>query len=212
MDVEINLHSDNMSTNTDTEGVAAVPHGVDDAVGVGSRKWYVAIVNNNTEKAVQERLIKLGYETYVAKQVVIRVWKNGRKAKVDKVVIPSVVFVKCTEAERREIVTLSFINRFLTNKAATSAHGLAKPPATIPQAQIDLLRFMLGQSELPVSFVETFFRKHDKVVVIRGNLKGLEGEVIQAGDGKSEVIVRIDILGSAKVTIDTISLQKVGER
>jgi len=97
-----------MSANTDTESVTTVPHGVDDAVGVKSRKWYVAIVNNNTEKAVQERLEKMNYETYVAKQLLMRVWKNGKKAKVDKVVIPSVVFIKCTEKERKEIVALPF--------------------------------------------------------------------------------------------------------
>lgn len=198
-----------MSTNTDTESVATVPHGVGDAVGVESRKWYVAIVNNNTEKAAQERLEKMRYETYVAKQVVLRVWKNGKKAKVDKVVIPSIVFIKCTEKERKDIVALSFINRFLTNKAATSTNGLTKPLAIIPQKQIDTLRFMLGQSDIPVTIVDTPFREHDKVEVIRGNLKGLEGEVIQVNAGKSEVIVRIDILGSAKMSIETINLQRV---
>ena len=106
--------------------------------------------------------------------------KNGRKAKVDKVVIPSVVFVKCTEKERKSIVSLPFINRFMVNRALASVNGLHKPLVTIPQKQIDTLRFMLGQSDIPVNFVETPFRQHDKVVVVRGNLKGVEGEVIQA--------------------------------
>ena len=91
---------------TDNTVVTAVPSGVGDAVGVQDRKWFVAIVNNNTERSVEEKLSKSGYETYVAKQKVIRVWKNGKKAKVDKVLLPSVVFIKCTERERREIVTL----------------------------------------------------------------------------------------------------------
>lgn len=196
-----------MSTNTNTEHISAVSSGVGDAVGVDCRKWFVAIVNNNSEKAVQERMSSLDYETYVAKQVVLRVWKNGRKAKVDKVVIPSVVFVKCTEKERKSIVSLPFINRFMVNRALASVNGLHKPLVTIPQKQIDTLRFMLGQSDISVNFVETPFRQHDKVVVVRGNLKGVEGEVIQACDGKSEVIVRIELLGAAKVTIETINLQ-----
>lgn len=199
-----------MNVKADTESVAAVPLGVGDAVGVADCcKWYVAIVNNNTEKAVQERLEKSGYETYVAKQQVYRVWKNGRKAKVDKVVIPSMVFIRCSEKERREIVTLPYINRFLTNEAAMSASRLTKPLATIPQKQIDMLRFMLGQSDVPVAFVDKPFKVQDKVEVIRGNLKGLEGEVIQVYDGKSEIVVRIDILGVAKMLIDTINLQHI---
>lgn len=198
-----------MRSDADNKGVAAVPDGVDDAVGVdGSlRKWYVAIVNHNTEKAAESRLEEMGYETYVAKQTAMRVWKNGRKAKVDKVIIPSVVFVKCTEAERRQVVALPFVNRFMTNKASTSAEGLNKPLATIPQRQIDTLRFMLGQSDIPVDFVDAPIRIHDKIMVTRGNLKGLEGEVIQTMDGRSEVIVRIDMLGSAKLSIDTVNLQ-----
>lgn len=135
--------------------------------------------------------------------------ENGRKSKVDKVVIPSMVFIKCTEKERREIVTLPYISRFLTNKANTSTNGLSKPLAIIPQKQIDMLRFMLGQSDIPVTFVDKPFRVRDKVEVIRGNLKGLEGEVIQIKDGKSEIVVRIDILGAAKILIDTINLQHI---
>ncbi|MDE5749331.1 MAG: UpxY family transcription antiterminator [Duncaniella sp.] len=196
-----------MCTDADNKGVATVPHGVGGAEGVGKREWFVAIVNNNTEKASQKQLDEMGYETYVAKQLVMRVWKNGRKAKVDKVIIPSVIFIKCTEEERRRVVTLPFVKRFMTNKARTSTEGLNKPIATIPQKQIDTLRFMLGQSDIPVDFVETPIRVHDKVIVTRGNLKGMEGEVIQTEDGKSEVIVRIDLLGSAKLSIDTINLE-----
>lgn len=57
-----------MSASVDTERVTTVPLGVGDAVGVETRKWFVAIVNNNSEKAVQERLVKMNYESYVAKQ------------------------------------------------------------------------------------------------------------------------------------------------
>lgn len=198
-----------MSTNTDNETVAAVPCGVGDAVGVEKRKWFVAIVNNNTEKTVQERLNKMNHETYVAKQKILRIWKNGKRTTVDKVVISGIVFIRCTERERRDIVAMPFINRFLTNKAGTSINGLSKPLATISQSQIDTLKFMLGQSDVPVSFIDTPFRVLDKVVVVRGNLCGLKGEVIESGKNKSEVIVRIDILGSAKVTIDTVNLQRI---
>ncbi len=198
-----------MSANADMECVAPVPAGVGDAVGVDSRKWYVAVVNNNSEKKVQECLEKMHYEAYVARQQVLKIWKNNRKVKVDKVVIPSKVFIRCTELERKEIVALSFIKRFLTDKARTSVNGLTKPLAVIPQSQIDTMRFMLGQSDIPITFVETPLRRHDRVMVVRGHLKGIEGEVVQTCDGKSEVIVRIELLGSAKMTIDTVNLQLV---
>lgn len=199
-----------MRPRIDIAEVPAVPTGVGDAVGVSERKWFVAIVGTNTEKATAGKLEQLGYESYVAKQNVMRVWKNGRRAKVDKVVIPSVVFVRCTEKERRTIVTFPFISRFMTNRAGVSATGLNKPLAIVPQEQIDLLRFMLGQSDIPVTFTDAPFQCHDRVVVVRGGLKGIEGEVIHADEGTSEVIVRIDALGAACMTIDTVNLCLAG--
>lgn len=196
-----------MCTDADNKCVAAAPDGVGDAEGVPGRMWYVAVVGTNTEKASQQRLAGMGYETYVAKQSVVRVWKNGRRARVDKVVIPSVVFIRCTEQERRRAVTLPFVKRFMTDRAAASPDGLNRPPATVPQRQIDTLRFMLGQSDIPVDFVETPVRVHDRVAVVRGNLRGLEGEVIGTEEGRSEVIVRIDLLGSARLSIDTVNLE-----
>lgn len=200
-----------MSIPTDTEGVTAAKSCAGDAVGVESRKWFVAIVKNNTEKSAQERLAKSGHETYVATQKVVRIWKNGRKAKVDKVLLPSMVFVKCTEAERKEIVTLPFISRFMTNKAGAAKDGMAKPLAVIPQEQIDTLQFMLGQSDIPVTFVDAPYRPHDRVVVVRGNLRGMEGEVVKTSDGKSELIIRVDILGCAQVIINAIDVEPAGQ-
>lgn len=196
-----------MQLDVDNKDVALTPDGVSEAVCMPKRKWFVAFVNHNTEKASQKRLEEMGYETYVAKQTVMRLWKNGRKGKVDRVIIPCMVFVKCTEAERRQIVSLSFIHRFMTNKAAAAPEGMNKPVATIPQNQIDTLRFVLGQTDIPVDFIDTPLLVHDKVRVIRGHLCGMEGEVIQTVDGKSEVIVRIDLLGSAKLSIETINLE-----
>ncbi len=89
------------------------------------------------------------------------------------------MFIKCTEKERRAIVELPDINRFLTNRAAKSVNGVSQPIAVIPQEQIDKLRFMLGQSDIPVSLVDTPYKAQDKIVVVRGSLKGLGGEVVQ---------------------------------
>ncbi|MDE7345855.1 MAG: UpxY family transcription antiterminator [Muribaculaceae bacterium] len=196
-----------MITDPEKECVATVPSGVGDAVGVESRKWFVAIVNHNTEKAVQERLEKLGYETYVAKQTVVRIWKNGRKAKVEKVIIPSLVFVKCTQKERHEIVSLPYIKRFMTDKAGVSRGSVSSPLAVIPQSQIDTLRYMLGQSDIPVSFADRPLKFGDKVVVARGSLKGIEGEVIQVTEGKAEIVVRVDMIGVAKMTINASEIE-----
>lgn len=187
----------------------AVPKGVDDAVGVAEKYWFVAIVNHNSEISTSQKLSTQGYDTYVATQQEVRVWRNGRRAKVDRVVIPSLVFVRCTERERLAIVRLPYIFRFLTNKAATPGQ-FGRPVAIVPPRQMELLRFMLGHADRPVSITDRPYGRGDKVRVIRGSLRGLEGEVLSASDGSgSELLVRLDILGCAKVSIDPTDLEPV---
>ena len=195
---------------------------VGDAGGVPERRWYVAIVNHNTEKNTAERLRQMGYDTYVATQQEYRLWRNGRRAKIDRVVIPSTVFIRCTEAERLQAVRLPQIFRFLTNRAARQGDTPA-PPAVIPEIQLHKLRFMLGHSERPVGFLPRQLSKGDKVRVIRGGLRGLEGEVLRVPSSAkaadpdqdpdsvpdTELLVRLDILGCARVSINPLDLEPI---
>lgn len=194
-------------TPSDTN-LAAVPVGVDGAVGVPDAKWFVAIVNSRHEKAVGEKLAEIGLEAYVATQAEMRVWKNGRRKMIDRVVIPSMVFVHCTEPQRRQIVTLPYICRFLVNRTADSG-GLIKPVAVISDAEIYNLKFMLGQSDSPVEFVPTEFRVKDNVRVIRGNFRGLTGKIMEKSDGTHVLIVGFPLLGGAKVFIQPQDVEKI---
>lgn len=187
----------------------AVPQGVDGAVGVPDAKWFVAVVNPRHEKSVADKLQKINVETYVATQQELHQWANGRRRKVDRVVIPSMVFVKCTEQERRRIVTLPYILRFLVNRSAASGNGLNKPVAVIGEAEMEKLKFMLGHSDTPVEFVPTEFRIHDTVRVIRGNLKGLEGEIRANSDGTHTLLVSLSVLGGALLHIHPHDVEKL---
>lgn len=198
-----------MSAKNETNSVVTVSSGVGSAVGVAKSNWFVAVVKNNTEKAVLDRLLKLGYECYVPIQKEMRIWRNGKRAMIDRVVIPSLVFIRCTETVRREVVSLPFIIRFLTNRAGSSPEGLSKPLAIIPDSQIKNLQFMVGNSDTPVAFAPYIYKQGDKIRVIRGNLKGLEGEVRVIDDRHSELSVVIGLLGSAKLTIDTVDVELI---
>ncbi|MDE7189270.1 MAG: transcriptional regulator, partial [Muribaculaceae bacterium] len=59
--------------------------------------------NSRNEKKVAESLKESGITSYVATQKEMKVWKNGKRKTIDRVVIPSVVFVHCTEKERRRL-------------------------------------------------------------------------------------------------------------
>lgn len=182
---------------------------VNDAVGLEKSFWYVAIVNYNTEHKVSERLTKLGVSNYVPSQTEYKVWKNGRRVKKERLVIPSTVFVYCSETLRRELINLPYINRFMTNCAGSKDGLLHKPIATIPNEQIETLKFMLGNSDTPVNITVVNFKPGDKVRVMRGELKGLEGEVQDMSKDKSELVVRLDVFGCARLEIDTINIERI---
>lgn len=185
-----------------------VPLGVDDAVGVPEAKWFVAIVNSRHEKSVAESLLNLNVECYVATQKEMRVWKNGKRKIIDRVVIPSMVFVKCTEKDRRNIVALPFINRFMVNRAAETG-CMNKPVAVIGDAEIAKLKFMLGQSERPVEFIPSAYKVKDVVRVVRGSFQGLTGEILTNSDGTQDLLVGISMLGGARMLIDPIDVVKI---
>lgn len=198
-----------MSANKDTKSVSTATYVVDDAVGVAKSYWFIAIVNHNSERKVAEKLDELGIVNYLPTQREYRVWKNGRKSKVDKIVIPSMVFVSCTEQQRLEIVRLPYINRFMTNKSSTHAGSIQKSIATIPDNQIDLLKFMLGQSDIPVVISAMSFKTGDKVRVIRGSLIGLEGDIINLNPTQTEFVVALDVFGCAKLSIDSTNVEVI---
>lgn len=190
------------------ECAVAAPSGVGNAEGVPACNWYVAVVKNNTELNVRSRLEARGVECYVPVQREMRLWKNGRRSNVDRVVIPAKVFVFCTEASRRDIVALPYIKRFMTDRASIASGTGAV--VRIPDAQMSKLMFMVGNSETPVTFTDVCFSKGDLVKVIRGRLAGLEGVVHRIDDKQSELIVNIDFLGSAKLSISTLDVERIG--
>ncbi|MBQ8968551.1 MAG: UpxY family transcription antiterminator [Bacteroidaceae bacterium] len=184
--------------------------GVGEAVGIPERKWFVAFVGHNTEKACRDRLQKLGYEAFVASQEEEHHWANGRKRKIERILISTIIFVRASEAERRTIVKLPYIHAFLTDKAGRPTEAGIRPLAVIPDKQMDMLRFMLYQSERPVEFVATPLSVGDHIHVLRGAMAGLQGEVVTLCDGAEPRIgVRIDFLGYATLHISPEDVEKL---
>ena len=157
------------------------------------KRWIAVLVQMCTEKKVGERLTKLGVENYVPTQTEIRQWSD-RKKKVERVVIPMVVFVHTDEKTERTLRMQSFIRKILTYPGQTAA-------AVIPDGQIDRLKFMLRHSDSLVEMMEQNLQVGDRVQIIRGALKGLDGELCKCIPGKSMVAIRIEGLGYACVNV-----------
>ena len=85
--------------------------------------------------------------------------------------------------------------------------GGGKKPAIIPDSQIEQLKFILGQSDYPVTFDSTIFKVNDKVRVVRGPLMGLTGEIVNCDDKYLELAVPIGIRGAARLNIEKINVE-----
>ena len=161
--------------------------------------WVAAIVKIRTEKSTGKKLQSLGIENWVPTQWEVHQWSD-RKKKVERVVIPMIVFIRAEKNSIKELAYHSFIHKLVT------APG-ERTPSIIPDEQIENLRFMLKQSEVQVEMRDHIFRTGDNVRIIRGPLKGLEGEICNVEPDKSMVAILIDYLGYACISIDKSDLE-----
>lgn len=164
-----------------------------------SKFWIAAYTRPRSEKKAALELRKNGIETYVPIQKQLRTWSDRRKF-VEIPVIPMIIFAKISEEDIQIIREHSLIIRII------SQPGI-KVPAHIPTDQIDKLKYMLGQSEIPVSFENGYFKSDDIVTIVRGSLIGLIGQVKDVKDDMTEVWVSIDLLGGAIIKIKGTELE-----
>ena len=155
-----------------------------------SKRWYVALVRMHHEKKVAERLSKMGIDSFVPVQQQIHQWSDRRK-KISRELIPMIVFVHVDALERKKVLELYSVNRYMVNRGESV-------PLVIPDEQMERFRFMLDYSDSAISLNDPSLIPGEKVRVIKGPLSGLKGELVTV-DGKTKVAVRIAALGFACV-------------
>ena len=161
------------------------------------KRWIAVLVQVNCEKKTATRLGKVGYETYIPTQQEVHQWSD-RKKKVDRLIMPMVVFVRATVREEEWLRDQSYIYKLLALPG--SDEDKKKFASPIPDYQIDRLKFLLENAENEVTIVSNF-NVGDSVSVASGPLKGLEGIVCEADEKSSIVGIQIDGLGYACVKI-----------
>ena len=157
------------------------------------KRWLGALVQVRSEKAVGEKLTRMGIENYVATQWEIHQWSD-RKKKVERVVIPMVVFGHADVKTERRLRTYTYIYKLVSYPGRYDA-------AVIPDAQIERLKYMLHHAETTVEMMDQSFEVGDTVHIARGPLKGLQGELCYIDPDKPKVAIRIECLGYACVNI-----------
>ena len=153
----------NTIQNDSTTSPKSIVDGTTDRVA-HPKRWIAALVQMCTEKKLGERLDKLEVENYVPTQTEIHQWSD-RKKKVERIVIPMIVFIHTDEMTERRLRMQTFIRKILSYPGQWKA-------AVIPDNQIQRLKFMLKHAESQVELMESNLQVGETVRVARGPLQG----------------------------------------
>lgn len=161
------------------------------------KQWYAVYTAPRAEKKVSERFEKEGIEHYLPLKTVKRQWSDRMK----EVVVPVVngyIFVYIYPTEPQKVLNvfgaIAFVKEFYK-------------PVPIPVEQINRLKFMVDFSEEPVEFSKEAFQPGESVVINRGSLQGLMGELVEV-QGKYKVLVRLTGFGCALTTVPFSFVEK----
>ncbi len=165
-----------------------------------SKFWVAAYTRPRSEKKAASELGNIGIEIYVPIQKQLKTWSD-RKKYMEVPVIPLIIFAHISDEDIIKIKSHSLIIKIISLPGK-------KGPAHIPNSQIEKLKFMLGQTEVPVSFEQDHFKSEEIVEIVRGSLKGLIGRVKAVKDDMTEVWISIDLLGGAVMKINSTELER----
>ena len=159
-----------------------------------SKFWIAALVQMNCEKKVASKLDKLGITNYVPTQKEIHQWSD-RKKKIERIVIPMVVFVQVDKEIEKSLITYPFIYKFISYPGQ-------KETAIIPDEQIEKLKFMLNNADSNVEVYDSIYEVGEEIEIVRGPLKGFSGELCYFEKGKPKVGICLELLGYACVSVN----------
>ena len=133
------------------------------------KSWLAAYVRLYHEKKTRDRLTAMGIESFLPVQEEIHQWSDRRK-KIERVVIPMMIFVHVDPAERAEVLTLSSVSRYMVLRGQSTLApgeqvrvikgplaGLEGELVTIDgKSKVAVRLDMLGCAhvDMPVGFVE----------------------------------------------------------
>ena len=169
-------------------------------MGLEGVRWHALYTASRAEKKVRDRLMEQGIECFLPVQTVVRQW-TYRKSRVVVPVVAGMVFVRVTRQEQVKVLQTKGAVAFLRLRGGAG-------PAVIPDRQMEAFRFLLDFSEEAVEMINEEVEVGDLVQVVKGPLKGMEGELVKF-KGETKVVVRIDMLGCASVNIPASFVERV---
>ena len=164
----------------------------------GEKLWYAIYVRSRHEKNVHSTLLNKDIESSLPLKTVIRQWSD-RKKKVEVPLFRGYVFIRIDiRKDKFNILKTDGVVKFI---------GIGKNPSRIPDEQIHWVHMIVEKSDTVKNEKEIPIGQ--KVSVIAGPLKGLEGIVTRDRNQSRLVIVIESILNAVSVEISPDYLEKI---
>lgn len=163
--------------------------------------WIACTVKIKTEMKCAKRLESLGYKTFVPVRSEVRQWSDRKKTK-NTILIPMVIFVQLPQSEIIRLIKLEFVHSVIKYPGS-------KNPAIIPDAEIEQFIFLLENSDQNL-LIEPFSPiKGQMIEIVRGNLKGLTGQITQTSQKGCRVTIAIQYLTRASVSVNISDCREI---
>jgi transcription antitermination factor NusG len=159
-------------------------------------RWYAAQTVARHEKRIFEYLQCREIEAFLPLFRTARRWQD-RTAKVDLPLFPGYVFVRIDIRERLRVLELPGVNSFV---------AFGSGPVPLPDSELVALR--LGVQALR-AVPHPFLNAGDRVRVIAGPMRGIEGILVRKKDALRVVINVATIMKAVAVEVDGAELQLI---
>ena len=141
-------------------------------------EWFALYTKSRNEKRVAENLAALGIEAYCPLVTTIKQWSD-RKKKVESPLIPSYVFVKIEEANRKDVFQVAGVVHYV--------FWLGKPAIIISQ-EIEALKTQLATPVVKVD-IETW-TPNAQIQINEGPFKNQMAVVDKVSTHKVTLIIK----------------------
>lgn len=153
------------------------------------------------ERKAQEALTMAGYECYLPIQREVRQWSDRKKV-VSRLVLPHMIFVHCTEYERRKSTEeIRYLYRYMCSGGPYTA-------VIVRDEEMATFISMVEHGGRSVNISDKPLAVGDKVRVVSGPLAGCECELVRV-EGNRCLAVRLGAIGTAVMDIESDSVEKI---
>lgn len=145
--------------------------------------WYAVYTHSRAEKKVYQSYVEEGIEAFLPLQKKIKKWSDRKKV-VEEPVIRSYVFIRVSEKEYYDALSIKGVVRYIT---------FSGKAAIIPDWQIDILKNAIYYN-VENSVVAGDFEPGDPVEICYGPFQGIKGYLTEHC-GKKMFLIEISHIG-----------------